>query len=390
MFTVATGILLYAGGALAAPSSAEQVLVAWLEQHGTKHNLAIKTPAAGERGVYATKDVLKGGLLASIPLNMSVLIDGQLDPDDYGWLNMSASLAVEAADTGSFFKPYFEALPMLHSHLHTLHYVVFPPEYLPLVKSKHVESMITEAQNDLNDYWGRFGQELSQKGVTQHKLKAACVTMATRMLMFDRNGQSQVVLHPLLDMANHFSNCTNELNYGPCPDINDGDGLGRLGTVETDMSDLRDICLYWTAGSDVKNGQEACLRYEIRTPDQSFFEYGFILPDDPPVMSSMDGAEFAWGEQPLSKVGGKLGTMKKELKHLGQRINTLEGVAKQEAAMKAAPTDPGGVVLEGLKRLRQQRLSALRIEVERLKESIKAKEALKTSVTLLAHDKDEL
>lgn len=380
---VALCILSHIGsGAAEAPNTGsaadvDGAMLEWLEQHGTTHSTVIRTPPGGERAVFATRDIEGGGVIARIPMKLSVMLEGSLDPDDYGWLKLAASLAADAADGASFHQPYYKAMPMLQSHLHTMHYVTFPPEYFPLLKSKPLEEMITEAQNDLNHYWEQNGDELSRKGVTIEGLKAACVTMATRMLMFDQ----QVVLHPLLDFANHWTNCTNDVEYKSC----DGDGQGSDGAEDSGRPDggdegtelgLKGQCLYWTAGDSIKEGEEVCFHYDIRTPDQCFLEYGFILPDDPPGMSSIDGATFNWGQPPPSRVGGQLSAMRKELKRLEKRIKTLEGLGKQEAAMQVAPTDPGGGVLEGLKRLRQQRLTALGSEVKRLQESIEITEAL--------------
>lgn len=367
----------------AAPGDADVIsqMLDWMEAGAGwhfKHNVVIKTPPGGERGVFARKDIKSGSLVARIPMSVSFLFNETLDPDDFGWLNMSASLAVEAAKgTDSFFYPYLraEVLPMLYDHMHTFQYVMLPPEYFPLLKSKNVEEVIREAQQDLKDYWGKHGGVLSQQGVTLDGLKAACVTMATRVFAMPGNdGDTQMLMHPLLDMVNHLSSCTTKVGYRPCPDDDEADELGLSKEGETDDTDVNDLCLYWTAGDDIREGEELCLKYEVQTPDQAFFEYGFIMPDDPPAMSNMDAVKFSWNEKVPSKVGGKVSAMKKELKRLDKRIKTLEGAGKQEAAMKVAPGDPGGAVLRGLKRLRQQRLTALRNEVARLGESIAARE----------------
>jgi hypothetical protein len=55
-----------------------------------------------------------------------------------------------------------------------------------------------------------------------------------------------------------------------------------------------------------------------------------------------------------------------ESNRIKKRLAQLEAVAKAEAATVAASGDKGGAVLAGLKKLRQQRITALKEEIARL------------------------
>jgi hypothetical protein len=70
---------------------------------------------------------------------------------------------------------------------------------------------------------------------------------------------------------------------------------------------------------------------------------------------------------PNPRPAGTLEDLEAEAERVAGQITKLEGVAKAEAATAVSPNDKGGAVLAGLKKLRQQRLRALRDEAERLK-----------------------
>lgn len=341
-----------------------------MEVQGAKHSVVIKTPPGGERGVFANRDIKKGSIIALLPDKMDVVFNETADPDDFGWLKMASGLALDAANGDSFHQPYYRALPMLQDPLHTLHYVTLPPEYISLLKCKSIEESIHEAQEDLKIYWEKTGDELTQQGVTLDKLKAAVVTLFTRMISIAQEGDDRAYFVPLLDFANHASNCTNDLEYKPCD--NDPEYSGNK--VEG-AADSKEWCSFWIAGTDIKEGEEVCFFYKTDTPDKAFLKFGFILPDEPPAMSLLDMPNCGWERTYVSNINGPLSAMKKELKRIEKKIKVLERVVSEEAAMKVAPTDPGGRVLEGLKRLRQQRQTALGNEAAGLRESIRKKES---------------
>jgi hypothetical protein len=88
---------------------------------------------------------------------------------------------------------------------------------------------------------------------------------------------------PLLDFANHIETCANYYEYLPCA----YDGPAPLSVPEdTDLGPNADadaverdeLCAFWRAGQAYEAGDEVCNRYGYMAPDQSLFQYGFLLP----------------------------------------------------------------------------------------------------------------
>jgi len=76
---------------------------------------------------------------------------------------------------------------------------------------------------------------------------------------------------PLLDMANHNNSCPHYNTFSAC------------------QSDPDRECVYFTAGADIKAGEEVCYWYGHLLPDRAFLEYGFL----PEVLGSNPAASNA-------------------------------------------------------------------------------------------------
>lgn len=74
---------------------------------------------------------------------------------------------------------------------------------------------------------------------------------------------------PLLDMANHNNSCPHYNTFNAC------------------QSDPDRECVYFTAGADIKAGEEVCYWYGHLLPDRAFLEYGFLpeVPGSKPAKS---------------------------------------------------------------------------------------------------------
>lgn len=336
----------------------EQAFLQWLEQNGCQHSVAIRTPpGGGERGAFAGARILPRGLVARIPMRLAVMFP----PDYVAKEQLAILLAREAAGRGGELSRYLHPsiLPMLFDRHHTVTYETFPQEYLHLANSQEMVDLINKSQQQTVDLWRQSEEGMAVAGLTFDQLKAAQNTIASRALsVFTEGDKPQLVMVPLMDMANHRSNCTTTLNYGGCS------GPGGPGRAPPGG-----LCLYWRAGPEgFAEGEELCINYAhgSLTPDKAFFEYGFILGDDPPALSRMDMAGFPWEDAEVEEFDGTVSALEKELMRVRERIALLDGAEQEEAATLAAPSDPDGSVLSGLKALRLQRLVALRREAKRL------------------------
>jgi hypothetical protein len=77
---------------------------------------------------------------------------------------------------------------------------------------------------------------------------------------------------PLLDFANHYNVCSNYYEYRACTF---SDSLAeKTGASKNDPEFAADsveqgeLCCFWRAGEDIKEGDELCNRYGYMAPDQ--------------------------------------------------------------------------------------------------------------------------
>lgn len=355
----------------------EQRYVSWLQDSGVQRRAVIATPAAGERGLYASKDIGKDHLIARIPMRAAYWFkegEGRFEV-------MAEALARDALDAQSPHAPWLGALPMLHGPSGVVTRYTLPREYLPLVGSKLLRENIAAIQDHLQQFWREHGARLAKEGITLDRLKAAIVTISTRVFSFDYRGSSRMIFIPFIDMTNHRNDCENYWEFGRCDFFekdeyyNNNVDMQFYGNA-SNMA-IKDLCFFWRAGTDIKAGSEVCHYYGPLTPEKAFYTYGYNLPDPEPGLSHMDCAgystdhiEGALIHKVPNIVDGPLHELQNELKRVSKRIKALEALADKEAAMKVAPTDPGGSALRGMKVLRQQRLLALRREAERLRKRI--------------------
>lgn len=148
---------------------------------------------------------------------------------------------------------------------------------------------ITSTQAGTLDYWAAHGRALALESsgkVTLDKLRAALVTVATRYFGITHKGVTTSVMIPLLDFANHHDGCTNYYEFLPCSydpsseaDREDkaAGAAGAGGRLSPDSVERDGLCCFWFAGADVADGGELCSRYGYMSPDQSFFQYSFVL-----------------------------------------------------------------------------------------------------------------
>jgi hypothetical protein len=77
---------------------------------------------------------------------------------------------------------------------------------------------------------------------------------------------------PLLDFANHHTICSNYYEYRACS-FSDARGAAEGVTKNdpqfaADSVEQDELCCFWRAGEDIKEGQELCNRYGYMAPDQ--------------------------------------------------------------------------------------------------------------------------
>lgn len=356
-------------------------MLAWLVENGGEYCLEIRTPAGGERGVFADRRIPKDGVIARIPYGLTLVFP----PETRALAGLAHVLAREAAAAArgqSRLAPWLDALPMLRAVGHTTNMYNFPLEYLPLIKCKHMERLIASHLLNTAKYWEDNEAQLKAEGISFEQLQAALVTKSTRSFTVFQGGASTSIMIPLQDFANHYDNCSNYWDFGRCDTVPEAvaeDG-GPLPVRDfSGESDPDRLCVFWRAGREILEGEELCYKYKTLSPDMAMFQFGFILPDDPPAMSLVDlepfpDDQFSKGAETRA-FDGTTQQLKAERWRVKQRIKELEALAEEEAAMKPAPSDPTGAVLGMLKILRQQRLAALRNEAKALKDRVASKAA---------------
>jgi hypothetical protein len=78
---------------------------------------------------------------------------------------------------------------------------------------------------------------------------------------------------PLVDLAKHYNGCTNRLAVHRCGPIDGNPSASDDATVTT--SD--ELCIYWTAGSNIAAGEDVCHAHGYLLPDRALLQYGFVL-----------------------------------------------------------------------------------------------------------------
>jgi hypothetical protein len=80
-------------------------------------------------------------------------------------------------------------------------------------------------------------------------------------------------LIPFVDLAKHYNGCTNRLAVHRCGPIDAKPSAS--GDAAVTSSD--DLCIYWTAGSNIVAGEDVCLAHGYLLPDRALLQYGFVL-----------------------------------------------------------------------------------------------------------------
>ncbi|GBF89138.1 hypothetical protein Rsub_01855 [Raphidocelis subcapitata] len=365
------------GGAAAlaeGPTADELEFLAWLKKQGAEFNVELRT-LNGVRGTYATKELKRGDVIAKVPLNAAfwAAVDGAEE-----------ELMKAAKDPAHPLAPYLRVTPTLRApgpgEPRPAHASTIPREYMHLVGGAVAASRAADAQHAHAMFWAEHGLSLMRKGITAGDFKAAVVTVA-RAASFNYRGEEQVVLVPLLTMANPASGCPNWLSVQPCrappqkaPSPLDAPNAARDG------ADPSELCAVWSSGGAARAGAQLCASYGLARPDLVFFQYGSNLPASPPpplALEDMANVDEVIGEDGgldgtlLSGVfDGDLEELKEEHLRLSGLIEALEADFAVASATPAAAEDPGGAILQGMLQLWRVRAAAAAAERARIEARI--------------------
>lgn len=121
-----------ASEAAAAADAAVAGMLAWLRRGGAVVNAEPGVSAAGVRGAFASADIPAGGLIARVPMRLTLQFRPVARPEDL--LAVAEWLAREKLNASGAFAPYLASMPTLADARHTLSYESFPLAYLHLLQ----------------------------------------------------------------------------------------------------------------------------------------------------------------------------------------------------------------------------------------------------------------
>ncbi|KAI8469111.1 MAG: hypothetical protein J3K34DRAFT_514381 [Monoraphidium minutum] len=351
----------------------------------------------GVRGGFATQDIPAGGVVASIPMNMTFMFP----PRWKSFVRLGEMLALEAADPSSRYRPYLQSMPTLSNPHATLTWESFPPEYMHLLQgAAPVAERVITMQGATQRFWSRNGLRLAERGVMLRQLRGALVTITTRWYHGPEEGggaKPRMALIPAYDLLNHRNGCPVHYDFEPCR---------RPGLSAA-------TCCVVRTGARIAAGEEVCNSYNHLFPDLALFHYGFELAAHPgsnlnpsahprgpggagasgdaaaaaaaaeeeeeaPAMSLIDSPNFDPSdlrhahEAPRPPFTGSLPQLIAERNRVAALLALLR--QHQPAAERTAQArgDPGGEVLALILRWRRRRAAALAAEAARLERLIAA------------------
>eukprot|EP00877_Chromochloris_zofingiensis_P014483 jgi/Chrzof1/9289/UNPLg00256.t1 len=330
----------------------EQSLLDWVVQGGAKLHVTIGRNRNGLRGLIATSNISEGDVILSVPASRCL----QLPVGGQTVESIVAEFARLRLNPNREYTPYFKTLPS--SADVALSYDTYPFEYLPLLESDVMVKYIREGQLALASYWVANALQLTKNGVTLQALKQSMALVTTRWFSFKAadGDQPDFYMVPVLDMANHYNDCANRYRRMPCPD------------------DVFSTCIVFLAGDHISAGEEVCNFYGYLTPDKALLNYGYLLPNTPGVLHTIDQHDHTFeqlykpkhsAQPPL--FSGSTMQISAELLRLQQLLTTLESHNEVVASKwPVSSDDPHGNMLQLIKQWRLIRQEAIQGEIDRL------------------------
>lgn len=266
-------VLVLAEGAASNPDE----LFNWVTVHGGQLNVRLGRNAAGIRGLFATKAMKKGDKIMSIPSSIVLNIGGPRDSFAVPVL----FLLREMKTPNSRFRPYFDSFP---SPSEVMDWYNFPSSYIPMLQSSKLEeqvsayhralkTLLTGALDDKLEF--TLKEMVGDMAVTLEDLQYVASLSATRYLNMEP--RNRLLMIPVFDLANHYTNCTHWTQYPEAKNVE------------------------FIAGEAVPEGAEVCYGYGELRLDDALLRYGFLLPDEPPVLAAVDHHAFNGSEVPFEQ-----------------------------------------------------------------------------------------
>jgi len=347
----------------------EKALVEWVIDNGGTVNAEVSWIDESYRGLIAKDDISKGKLIAAIPIDVVYPLDKN---DQYEFEMQAVTFLRDRANSSGTFQPFWKALPPKAQT--PLDVYSFPPDYMPLLQSDHLTKHIYDRLMRLGMFVRDFGGSLKEDAISDEDLTYALTMISTRHFAAP-DGQGNLLI-PVLDMANHKNNCPNKWgNVGKCP------------------ANKKKECLMFEAGEDIKKGEEICNSYGGMWNDRAFLDYGYLQHEAPPQLMGIDRHDFdpeadennIWTSNnifttpPPEFTADSAEGYKKRVEELAKTLKALEDMDEEAAAFELATTDHEGDILNMVLQWRDARKAGIKVELERLENIIKEKEAAATS-----------
>ncbi|WIA24040.1 hypothetical protein OEZ85_013658 [Tetradesmus obliquus] len=396
-------------------NKASDALLRWVRSNGGQVHVAVRVVPGRGRGTFAAWDLEPGDVLASIPVELVYAANYSLGA---GFESAGPMLVLDMADPSSFWQPYFSSLPKPGQ---VLSKELMPQSYSPIIQDENTEAAIRLLQDNIEQYCRLLQPAFDKLQMEANVTRCAHGTALLSTRTFSYN--SQEVLLPIVDLANHDNACLHTHRVEPCdveagnkqreeglpaPEIPPSFASGAVTPAETEDTEAAaacsdkggqhvagsckgdlyskqsrgasGICIVWRAETAVAKGGELCNNYGLLLQDNTVLQYGFLQAGDIALELSMldrpehsqkfeevwDKPKSTWGQPLPHKFTGTAQDIQAEVQRLSERLQALRAGDAAVAGIKVHSDDPGGKMLPMLLEWRQQRLHAIKLELQRL------------------------